>query len=118
MRFGQEIGARTTWLPGFEFQAVTHTTSVIFKDFTRGGAERQFPQARIFHPTGEAHQLGASIFAFRDVLIPLHAVREDRRNVAQGFNVVDAGRFTPCTGGCREWRLRARVSATPFQGVD
>ncbi len=67
MRFGQEVGARAAWLPGFEFQTVTHTTGVIFEDLARGSTKRQFPQTRIFHPTGEAHQLGASIFTFRDV---------------------------------------------------
>lgn len=118
VRFGQEVSPRAAWLPGFKFQTITHTTGVIFEDLACGGAERQFPQSRIFHPTGEAHQLGASIFTFRDVLIPLHAVSEDRRNVTQGFDVVDTGRFTPCAGGCREGWLRAWVSTTSFQGVD
>ncbi|CSP44860.1 Uncharacterised protein [Shigella sonnei] len=118
VRFGQEVSPRAAWLPGFKFQTITHTTGVIFEDLACGGAERQFPQSRIFHPTGEAHQLGASIFTFRDVLIPLHAVSEDRRNVTQGFDVVDTGRFAPYAGGCREGGFRAWVSTTPFQGVD
>lgn len=113
MRFGQEVGARAARLPCFEFQTVTHTTGVIFEDLARGSTKRQFPQSRIFHPTGEAHQLGASIFTFRDVLIPLHAVSEDRRNVTQGFDVVDTGRFAPYAGGCREGGFERGLARRP-----
>ena len=61
--FGQEVRPCPTRLPGFEFQAIAHAAGVVFKNFPCGGAERQLPDARVFHPTGEAHQLGTSIFA-------------------------------------------------------
>ena len=63
MRFGQEVGARAARLPGLKLQAITHAAGIIFQNFARGGAERQFPDARIFHPAREAHQLGTGIFA-------------------------------------------------------
>ncbi len=118
MRFGQEVGPCPTRLPGFKLQAIAHAAGVIFEDLTRGGAERQLPDARILHPAGEAHQLGASIFAGGNVLVPLDAVGEDRRHVAQGFHVVDASRLAPHAGARRERRLGARVSTPAFQGVD
>ena len=48
VRFGQEVGARAAWLPGFEFQTVTHTTGVIFGISRAVVTKRQFPQSRIF----------------------------------------------------------------------
>src|SRR5690606_35677056 len=105
VRFGQEVGTRAAWLPGFELQAITHAARIIFKNFTRRGAEWQFPQSRILHATGEAHQLGARVFTLRNVLVPLNAVSEDSRDVTQRYNVVDAGRFAPCARSRRERRL-------------
>ena len=118
MCFGQEVSPRAARLPGFELQAIAHAARVIFEDLTRGSTERQFPQARVLHTTGEAHQLGARVFALRNVLVPLHAVREDSRYVTQGFDVVYAGRLTPCARACRERRLGAWVSTATFEGVD
>ena len=118
MRFGQEVSARAARLPGFKLQTIAHAARVIFQNFARGGAERQLPDARVLHSAREAHQLGAGVFTGRDVLIPLDAVGQNRRNVAQGFNVVYAGRFPPDAGAGRERRLRTWVGATAFEGVD
>ena len=118
MRFSQEVGTRAARLPGLELQAIAHAAGVIFEDLARGGAERQLPDARIFHSPGEAHQLGAGIFTGGNVLIPLNAVSQNRRHVAQGFNVVNAGRFAPYAGAGRERRLRARVRAAAFERVN
>ncbi len=53
----------------FEFQTVTHTTGVVFEDLACGGAERQFPQTRIFtRPEKPISLVPASLL--RDVLIP------------------------------------------------
>ena len=82
MRFGQEVGARAARLPGFELQAIAHAARVLFEDLARGGAERQLPDARVLHAAGETHQLGAGVFTGRNVLIPLDAVGQNRRNVA------------------------------------
>ncbi len=118
MLLGEEVGARAAWLPGFEAQAVAHAAGVIFQNLARGNAERQFPHARIFYAAGEAHHLGAGIFAFRQAFVPLDAVGEDRRHVRERFHIVDAGRLAPYARARREWRFGARVSATPFQRVD
>ena len=83
---------------------------------TINGEKQSDPE--YFFTTGEAHQLGARVFALRNVLVPLHAVREDSRYVTQGFDVVYAGRLTPCARACRERRLRAWVSTATFEGVD
>ncbi len=116
--FGQEIGTRSARLPGFELKAITHATGIIFKDLTRGDTKRQFPDARIFYPAGEAHHFGAGIFTGRNAFVPVNAVGDDGWHVGQRFNVVNAGRLTPCTSRGREWRLGARVGATTFQRVD
>ena len=63
VRFGQEVGTGAARLPGFKLQAIAHAAGVIFEDLARGSAERQLPYARILHAPGEAHQLGAGIFA-------------------------------------------------------
>ena len=118
VRFGQEVGARAARLPGFKLQTIAHAARVIFEDLARGGAERQFPDARVLHPSREAHQLGAGVFTGRNVLIPLDAVGQNRRNVAQGFNVVHAGRFPPYAGAGRERRLRTWIGAAAFEGVN
>ncbi|EJK89854.1 hypothetical protein UUU_29730 [Klebsiella pneumoniae subsp. pneumoniae DSM 30104 = JCM 1662 = NBRC 14940] len=118
VRFGEEVGPCSARLPGFKLQAIAHTAGVIFEDLAGSGAERQLPDARILHPAGEAHQLGASIFAGGNVLVPLDAVGEDRWHVAQGFYVVDAGRLAPDAGARRERRLGSRVGAAAFQRVD
>ncbi|AEW74584.1 hypothetical protein EcWSU1_03156 [Enterobacter ludwigii] len=118
MGLGQEVGPCTAWLPGFEFQAITHAASVVFKNFTCGGAKRQFPDARVLHATGEAHQLGTGIFTVRDALIPLHAIGEDCRDVTQGFDVVYTGRFTPDARACRERWLGTWVRTAAFKGVN
>ena len=118
MCFSQEVSPRAARLPGFELQAIAHAARVIFEDFTRSSAERQLPQSRILHATREAHQFGARVFALRNVLVPLHAVCEDSRYVTQGFDVVNAGRFTPCTRARRERRLGARVRTATFEGVN
>ncbi|MNC22044.1 hypothetical protein D3C75_700330 [compost metagenome] len=118
MGFGQEVCPCPTRLPGFEFQAIAHTARVVFKNFACGGAKRQFPQARVFHAAREAHQLGAGIFTGRDALVPRHAVIKDSRNVAQGFDVVYTGRFTPHAGARRERRLGTRVRTASFQRVN
>ena len=118
VRFSQEVRTRAARLPGFELQAIAHAARVIFEDLARGSTERQFPQARVLHATGEAHQLGARVFALRNVLVPLHAVREDSRYVTQGFDVVNAGRLTPSARACRERRLGTWVSTTTFKGVN
>src|SRR5690606_9338875 len=46
------------------------------------------------------------------------ALANDGRHVAQGLDVVDAGRFAPDADSSREGRLGARVGATAFQRVD
>ncbi len=78
------------WLPGFEFQAVTHTTSVIFK------------VSRAVVPNGSSHRPGfftrprspsawCQHLYFSRCSDTTPAVSEDRRNVTQGFDVVNAG---------------------------
>ncbi|MCY1423094.1 hypothetical protein D9M71_388000 [compost metagenome] len=50
--------------------------------------------------------------------VPVVAVADDGRHVAQGLDVVHAGRLAPHANGGREGRLGARVGAAAFQGVD
>ena len=107
-------------LPALELEAVAHATGVVFEQLARGHAEWQFPQARVLDLAGEAHELGAHVFAAfaGQRFVPVHAVGNDRRYVAQGFDVVYAGRFAPHANGGREGRLGARVGAAAFEGVD
>ena len=116
----QETGTGAAWLPALELEAVAHAAGVVFEQFTGGDAEWQFPQARVLHLAGEAHQLGAVVFtAFAGQrLVPVVAVGDDGRDVAQGFDVVHARRLAPHTNGSREGRLGAWVGAAAFQRVD
>ncbi len=116
----QEAGTGAAWLPALELEAVAHAAGVVFEQLAGGDAEGQFPQARVLHLAGEAHQLGAVVFAAfaGQGFVPFHAVADDRRHVAQGLDVVHAGRLAPHAHGGREGRLGARVGATAFQGVD
>ncbi len=116
----QETGTGTAWLPALELEAVAHATGVVFEQLTGGDAERQFPQARVLHLAGEAHQLGAVVFAAfaGQRLVPVVAIGDDGRHVAQGLDVVHAGRLAPHAHGGREGRLGARVGSAAFERVD
>ncbi len=116
----QEAGTGAAWLPALELEAIAHAAGVVFEQLAGGNAERQFPQARVLHLAGEAHQLGAMVFAAfaGQRLVPVVAVGDDGRHVAQGLDVVHARRLAPHADGGREGRLGARVGATAFQGVD
>ncbi len=116
----EETGTGTAWLPGLELEAVAHAAGVVFEQFTTGDAEWQFPQARVLDLAGEAHELGAHVFGTfaGQRFVPVNAVGNDRRHVAQGFDVVHAGRLAPHAHGGREGRLGARVGAAAFEGVD
>ncbi len=78
------------WLPGFEFQTVTHTTGVIFEI------------SRAVVPNGSSHRPGfftrrrspsawCQHLYFSRCSDTTHAVSKDRRNVTQGFDVIDTG---------------------------
>ena len=41
--------------------SVAHAAGVLFQNLAQGGAHRQFPQARVLHPSAGAVQLGAAI---------------------------------------------------------
>jgi len=116
----QETGTSAAWLPGLQGVAVAHAAGVVLEKLACGNAEWQLPQARILDLAGEAHELGAHVFAAftGQRFVPVHAVGDDRRHVAQGLNVVDAGRLAPYAHGGGEGGLGARVGAAPFEGVD
>ncbi len=116
----QEAGTGAAWLPALELEAIAHATGVVFEQLARGNAEWQFPQAWVLHLAGEAHQFGAMVFAAfaGQRLVPVVAVGDDGRDIAQGFDVVHARRLAPHANGGREGRLGARVGAAAFQRVD
>ncbi|MNC14463.1 hypothetical protein D3C75_622410 [compost metagenome] len=116
----QEAGAGTARLPGLEAIAGFHAAGIALEQFAGGDAKGQLPEARVVDLAGEAHQLGAVIFRAwqRQPLVPLDAVAYDGGHVAQGFDVVDAGRLAPDAGDGGEGGFGPRVGAAPFQGVD
>ena len=116
----QEAGTGTAGLPAFEGETVAHATGVILEQLLGGNAEGQFPDAGVLHLAGEAHQLGAMVAAVRAGQrgVPLHAVADDGRYVAQGFDVVHAGRLAPHTHRSREGRFGPGVGPAAFQRVD
>ncbi|MNM97081.1 hypothetical protein D3C81_1095770 [compost metagenome] len=116
----QETGASAARLPALELEAIAHAAGVVFEQLAGADTEGQFPQARVLDLAGEAHQLGAVVFrAFAGQrLVPVDAVADDRRYVAQGLDVVHASRLAPHAHGGREGRLGARVGAATFEGVD
>ena len=116
----QEAGTGAAGLPGPELEAVAHAAGVVLEQLAGADAERQFPQAGVLHLAGEAHQLGAHVFAAGagQGLVPVHAVADDGRHVAQRLHVVHAGRLTPDADGGREGRFGTRVGAAAFQRVD
>ncbi len=116
----QEAGTGAAGLPALQLVAVAHAAGVVLEQLAGRDAERQLPQAGVLHLAGEAHQLGAHVFAARagQGLVPVDTVGDDRRHVAQGLDVVHAGRLAPHADGGGEGRLGARVGATAFQRVD
>src|SRR5690606_13156609 len=116
----QETGTGAAVLPALEAVAILHATGVVLEKFARGDAEGQLPDTGVLHLAGKTHQLAAVVFTAgaRQGFVPGHAVADDCRHIAQGFDVVDAGRLAPYADGGRERRRCARLGTAAFQRVD
>lgn len=67
---------------GFELEAIAHAARVIFEDLTRGKVPKGSSTGGILHDR-RSPSAGACVFALRNVLVPLRAVREDSQYVTQ-----------------------------------
>ena len=113
-----ELGGAAPRQKTLQLQPHLHTAGFVFKQFTHGGAQRQFPAAGALHLAADPEQFGAVILAAGEALIPLHPVGDDARQVAQGLHIVDDGGPAPEAAHLRIGRLGAGVGALAFKGVE
>src|SRR5581483_8010491 len=97
--------------------AVLHAAGVFVEDFAHRRAEGQFPNTRVLHASAYAVQLRAALAGEARLLEPVHPLRDDVRDVADGLDVVDDRRLAPEAGDRGERRLRPRIPALPFERV-
>ncbi len=89
-------------LDGLEFSAVGDASADFFDDLSDGDAHGDFDESAACDFSGKGEDFGAFAFFGSDGGEGLGAVADDPRDHGVGFDVVDAGRFSPESALCGE----------------
>src|SRR5262245_27783062 len=82
------------------------------------GVHRGFVDAGFVHVPADAKQLRTAVLLGTELGEPFGAVHDDRRQVAEGFDVVDRRRAVVQSLYRRERRLDPRLGALAFERLD
>src|SRR5260370_4759982 len=115
---GKIAGRRAGWREGFQLSAAAKAARMIEDNVAHGRAHGYFENAGAGNVAADTDkfQSARATGALSDE--PIDAARENLRNVDEGFDVVDDGRFLPEADLARKGRLVARLGAMAFDGFD
>src|SRR5215210_3860182 len=98
--------------------AITNAAGVLINELLQRGLHRRLEHAWTLDVAAHAEQFRAAVLFRPEACEPFGAVENDRRQVAQGLDVVDGGRAVVEAGDSRERRLDPRLRALSFERFD